>query len=117
MNLTREQAIAEHRKMWNWIADEIKKNKTVLNIREEKKKYLISTCSDFLPFEFCFLCEYVIEKGYNCEKCPVYIDGEIVDFNNKCLNGLYNEVKICVSWQEQATLARKIANLPERTDI
>lgn len=25
MKLTREQAIAEHRKMWNWIADERKK--------------------------------------------------------------------------------------------
>ena len=27
MELTREEAISEHRKMWNWIADEIEKEK------------------------------------------------------------------------------------------
>ena len=27
MKLTREEAISEHRKMWNWIADEIEKEK------------------------------------------------------------------------------------------
>lgn len=32
MKLTKQQVIEGHRKMWNWIADEIEKEKEVLNI-------------------------------------------------------------------------------------
>lgn len=28
-NLTKEQAIAKHRKMWNWIADELEKDRSM----------------------------------------------------------------------------------------
>ena len=39
MKLTKEQAIAEHRKMWNWIADQISKSNGIVNIYNLKEEY------------------------------------------------------------------------------
>ena len=40
MVLTKQEAITEHRKMWNWIADTIKEEKRIKDIRGLKRKYL-----------------------------------------------------------------------------
>lgn len=119
MNLTREQAIAEHRKMWNWIADRIEMFKKVFDIGELKDLYLgIFKKMSINPVESCFLCEYAEKEnskrgfGKTCDYCPVIrADGY------GCLGGLYYAVNRAKTWQEQAALARQIANLPERTDI
>ena len=40
MELTREEAISEHRKMWNWIADKVEKRKERSIYRRFKKRIL-----------------------------------------------------------------------------
>lgn len=113
MKLTREQAIAEHRKMWNYIANEIERLKTVCNIDILKIHYLTnSRFKNKAILSWCFLCEYSY-KINGCESCPV----NSLTKGKGCLNGLYYLVCNAESWQEQAALARKIANLPERTDV
>lgn len=105
MKLTRKQAIAEHRKMWNWIADEHEKGNVV-----KKSDYLQS--HGFDPREFSnssFLCEYVNQYGLNCRSCPIqwcYEHCSISEYE-QFLQGDY---------KERAYWARKIANLPERED-
>lgn len=118
MEMTREQAIAEHRKMWNWIADCIEKHKEIFDIAVLKCFYL-STLGKLknLSVEKCFLCEYARnernkkEEGTTCDYCPIKrADG------NGCLGGIYYRVTTAESWKQQAEFARQIANLPERTD-
>ena len=112
MILTREQAIAEHRKMWSWIAGEIEKIKRTIYIVAYKKKYI--EINGFLDVQDnCFMCEYVVNKCKGCEECPVNSYVYSID----CLGGLFEKCCNADSWQEQATLARQIANLPERTDV
>ena len=49
MRLTREQAIAEHRKMWNWIADETEK----LKRRVGEREYFLAMGIRKIPFVEC----------------------------------------------------------------
>lgn len=109
MKLTREQAIAEHRKMWNWIADQIEENEVRFFIADLKEQY---TEKNKFKIELnCFMCEYDLQYGGMCEHC-LLTDSQ----SNECLNGLYGKCARAETWQEQAKLARQIANLPERTD-
>ena len=116
MKLTREQAIAEHRKMWNWIADKIEECEEVFDIDIIKIEYL--TLNEYKGMlENCFLCEYARKErekrdfGVSCDYCPITrLDG------SGCLGGLYHEVRTAENWKEQAKLARQIANLPEREE-
>lgn len=60
MELTREQAIKEHRKMWNWLAEHPEKYKwDYLEIHHEQFGHINSDC---------FLCEYSSQNsGYYCD--------------------------------------------------
>lgn len=112
MNLTREQAISEHRKMWNWIADKIETIKHTIHIITYKKKYLeINGFVDII--DSCFMCEYVVSIQKGCEQCPIDSWTDSI----YCLGGLFEKCCNAESWQEQAALARQIANLPERKDV
>ncbi|WP_368302856.1 hypothetical protein [Mediterraneibacter gnavus] len=118
MKLTREEAILWHRKMWNWIADKIEKEKGYQNINYLKKEYC-----DIKGFHCetnnCFCCEYT---KCNCDFCPIEWESNTGDF--MCLDrceendyeGLYSLCCDEEDWKEQAKLARKIANLQERQD-
>lgn len=79
MKLTKEQAIAGHRKMWNWIADQLEKANPKdtfdvydLKIKYEESRKLKMFCS-------CYLCEYTKERalaedidlGDRCIYCPI----------------------------------------------
>lgn len=111
-NLTRERAIEEHRKMWNWIADETEKRKykvdKVIYFIEHKDEYPI------IPHIRCWCCEY--DGCHACKKCPINWKNE----DNYCGNK-----SIYVSWDLAddfsyelcASLARQIANLPEREEV
>lgn len=119
MELTREQAIEEHRKMWSWIADTIEILEMVFEIYMLKDLYLGTLKKmTIYPAESCFLCEYSREQlnktgnGVTCDYCPV-----VAPKTAGCLGGLYYAVCEAETWKEQAALARKIANLPERTDV
>lgn len=78
MELTREQAIAEHRKMWLWISRQIMKD----YVANEKVRTICSYKCDYLNCNFpdekvkskCFCCEYVESLDeIRCEAfCPFY---------------------------------------------
>lgn len=116
MELTREQAIEEHRKMWNWIADKIESLKIVIDIISYKREYLYLFKKGEIA-NSCFMCEYT---NVYCECCP--LDWKSNVLSSKCVNrrmvgddmGLYSRCVNAVTWQEQDKLARQIANLPER---
>ena len=116
MVLTKQEAITEHRKMWNWIADTIKEEKRIKDIRGLKRKYLEQ--KDLKIISSCFCCEY---SNFECEFCPLEWNSNLNEFmcEQKYAEddgeGLY---ALCyleeTSWVDQYKLARKIAYLPER---
>lgn len=118
MELTREEAISEHRKMWNWIADEIEKEKRDQYIEGLKKEYCDR--EGYYIRSNCFCCEYT---KYICDYCPIEWKSEVED--SMCMQkyeedddeGLYALCCNELDWEEQAKLARQIANLPERQDL
>lgn len=118
MKLTKEQAITEHRKMWNWIADQIEYLQTVVDIHDYKKEYCVNH-KFYDVLNWCFLCDYT---DVECDRCPLKwpsnlsfpCEGRIGDSRNL---GLWWKCKISEDWQEQAALARQIANLPERNIV
>lgn len=127
MELTREQAIAEHRKMWNWIAKKIEELKIVVDIYDYKKEYLYIN-KYYILWNKCFCCEYALRNCYTdisliCQMCP--LDWKSKANNVMCENAKYEEdyeglYSLCCkakTWQEQAALARQIAELPEREDV
>lgn len=126
MTLTKKQAISEHRKMWNWISDEIEKLKEVTDIGYLKINYLTGVRKiEFGIANHCFCCEYDIQKnnsGFRCVKCPIEWVSESKGYmcqdreTEEDNMGLYLRCIDAETWQEQAALARQIANLPERKD-
>ena len=121
--LTKKKTIEEHRKMWNWIADQVEHKTSGFLIYTLKKEYLRGTEYDKELIANCFLCEYSGICSDSCRHCPV-----IPDHDGKgCLAGLYDDaceaVALCYNngtkknRQYAAELCRKIANLPERPDI
>ena len=130
MELTREQAIIEHRKMWNWIADETERRKCVVN----KREYIRSKRSHdegVLLFD-CYCCEYSHGYAYQrrdstrayCKYCPIDWPSRAELW--KCEHSQFNDEKGLYrlwitaynkrSYRQAATIARQIATLPERTD-
>lgn len=119
MELTREEAISEHRKMWNLIADEIEKEKEYQDIEDLKIEYCDREGFDDIENN-CFCCEYT---NCVCEFCPIKWESKVENY--MCVDkykeddyeGIYS---ICCDeedWKEQAKLARQIANLPERENV
>lgn len=56
MKLTKQQTIEGHRKMWNWIADEIEKRRRTVCIVELKMEYCKNNHLELR--KWCFCCEY-----------------------------------------------------------
>lgn len=122
MELTREQAIAEHRKMYNAMADEIEKKKRRISVFEWKTDYLYKIGFYGLDND-CFLCQYTTEK-FPKEKCQFVCPliwgnktGDSCMTNEGKQKGLFTRLLFAKTWKEQAALARQIANLPEREDV
>lgn len=120
MELTREQAITEHRKMWRWIAEQYENGKDIDPYHLKKIYFLKNGYDDSsLVRSRCFLCEYVKELYGRCNNCPL-IWGTIGD----CMGtsdehrGLYRQLTDCYlnpgDMKKCAKLARKIAELPEK---
>ncbi len=126
--LTMEKAIIEHRKMWNWIADEYEKGSTD-NVFDIQRRYFKEQHipNEETPAFSSYCCQYAIhetaEKGVgkmskNCNYCP--IDFKDVDCESE--NSIYEQL-VELSWYKRSkdylamsTLARKIANLPEKEE-
>ena len=121
MRLTREEAIAEFRKMWNWIADETEKRQAFVDTQTYfRENYLEMVDSA------CYCCEYgyqlaiddVVEK--KCDVCPInFGDHREGIWESPCaregspFNGWIVSSWL-KAWKSAAKCARQIANLPER---
>ena len=137
MELTKKQAIEEHRKMWNWIADAIKnkedwpavvscynwssiivylKRHYLFNYKGQKYKDIRASC---------FCCEYDAYYDddihlHKCRHCPVIWRSS----TGYCCDdyGEYTELTSLYGYSDENRrkaykLALKIANLPEREGV
>lgn len=125
MKLTFNEAIENHRKMWNWIADETDRKKGIVSKEDYFKKNNIEKC-----YCYCYCCEYakennniVDERGKiekDCRICPIDwgIEAEF-HRSTQCseYNTLYDLWRKAVDlweWKTAAIYASQIANLPVR---
>lgn len=109
MKLTKKLAVALHRKLWNWIADETEKQQCYV----QKREY--PSFKRLLILNKCWCCEYT--QG-DCEKCPIiwHVKKKFLG-RCQCASAEYGEWGDAVDagdWREAARLARIIAELPER---
>lgn len=136
MQLTKEQTIEEHRKMWNWIADQYEKRDST-DVCSLKHMYCQKKNMDEINAH-CFLSNYAGMNesshgnyAFNCDQCllqwPVPEDSNIEDgycvdkddFEDQyglygMLESGYDESGNILTFKEKANIARQIANLPER---
>lgn len=112
--LTKKKTVEEHRKMWNWIGNEIMRSHMTKNIDELKKMYLTIYDKPLISFN-CYCCEYTLDVDTNSciDSCPLIWPG---DKMSCCYGGLYSQICNEQNWQKQAELAYQIADLPERED-
>lgn len=113
MKLTFKEAVEQHRKMWNWIADNVEEIKPDY-ANEIKEKYLKEFFPNELIFCDCFCCKYDMYFENNCKYCP------IVWKLNSCANSGYGNFVSAVlggDCARAAKIAREIANLPARQKI
>lgn len=134
MNLTKKQAIEEHRKMWTWIAELIKNDdgkyyseKLYKNIIYKMKREYLEL---YLPGEdvraYCFCCEYTFNMYPKtfcaCAHCPIVWGDEDKNVEMGCSNlrsSPYRSLKRLVYPFDKRLAyneALRIANLPERSE-
>ena len=126
MKLTFEEAIENHKKMWNWIADETLNRKKTVTKSDYFKENNIEEC-----YNYCFCCQYATDNSditqlglemKNCMICP--IDWcKIVGNYDECQCFEHNTpydwwIDACdlKEWKIAAKYARQIANLPLRQE-
>lgn len=123
---TKSEAIAEHRKMWHWIANNLEKTKQTAQslspsklVGRLKKQYC--DMHDLDCTHNCICCEYDCQinrfgSPYRCTNCPViwgtenrYVDGHY------CIHpqALYEIINHTYDINEQVKLAHQIAELYE----
>lgn len=106
--------VDQHRNMWNWIADQIEGKRATQSILVLKSKWC--ALNAVWPKHYCFGCEYdSTHWGYLCQHC--LFDWGAHGPRCYCEDGIYGECKCAKKWQEQAAMARKIADLPVREDV
>ena len=102
MNLTKTEAIENHRKMWRWLAEETEKRER----KVEKKKYFEEHGIEDTPANMCYCCEYARRSLSECGHCPI-------DWpRGGCSCWLYSLWCGATDYHEAAELARQIAELP-----
>lgn len=126
MKLTREQVIAEHRKMWKWIAEQYENGKgaNYLQAYILKEKYLLANkyYDLYSSSHLCFLCDYVHALGKRriCNECPLDWGATQSCMGTLEEAGLYKQLRNChcnKDYEKCAKLARQIAELPEKQQI
>ena len=134
MELTKKQAIEEHRKMWNWIADAIKsKEDCRIAVSHYDWGSLISDLKHYYLLKYknqkfedirasCFCCEYADIMSDDiyydiCHHCPIAWSSSTGHCYDK--HGEYAELTLLGGYSDENRrkayiLSLKIANLPER---
>lgn len=142
--ISKEEAIKNHRAMWNWIADQYEKGNDG-NIHFLKKKYLLKTLdsnpelmASITSHACCYCCYYAGVNGlannnyrFNCDQCPVvwpsYAEEGMCCEGPLDISGVYkfiDELTVSHSISHKyryniqdilVKLCRFVANLPENT--
>lgn len=108
--MTRDEAIREHRKMWNWIADETLR----LKRKVEKSEYFETFKKEYKikPMSECWCCEFNNQR--HCKNCIIdWGDGAYCTTVSHRLSAFMLWANSC-NYKKAARYARKIAELPER---
>ena len=104
-DLTKEEIIEEHRKMWNWIADYYKEyafSGPMCSLYNIKKIYISAAYPEYVDELFsigncgCFAC-YWANKHSNktiSERCKNCI---FENKTKKCMNGIYDDLQFTIS--------------------
>lgn len=116
--LTKQQAVTEHRKMWDWIAEECLRRK----VKVEKQDYFDRHDIKDLPDHFCWCCEYARKQflknstgiEFFCDLCPIVWGSDCDTCIGDWHSTLYEKYVDSTKYGQASILARKIANLPER---
>lgn len=132
MKLSKEEAIIKHREMWNWIAEQYE-NEATVPVDRLKQNFIKKYYPYDSPNSNCYCCAYaetVLEPQCsvslpNCERCPLEWPSNQKQY--MCVyktlgletDGLYGRIKYytdptIAAYKMTATIAREIANLPER---
>lgn len=108
--MTKQEALTKHRTMWNLIADMIEAGERHDHAYKYKTEALKKMEEEYLPIASCYCCAY----AKDCSECPVIwgnskwmscLETEYGSFENSLKAGNYIKA---------ASVAREIANLPER---
>lgn len=143
--LTKEEAIQEHRKMWNWIAEQYRKCEQggcshIRSIMQLKQEFVDKEFPGSHIINSCFCCLYASVDGSTkpdvvirgtCDCCPINWESEADYF--KCMDltnsedgeGYFKRAldafdRLDVSeggLDELIEISEKIANLPEEEDV
>ena len=115
MELAKDEAIAKFREHWDWLAE-----------HPEKEKWEAPMVEDRAVFLYCFLGHFTREDNDclpDCSKCPIEWPSKLDEFMCEHVNGKNDEEGLWLQWHDAhkekkyklaTTLARQIANLPER---
>ena len=98
--LTREEALRKHREMWEAMQRELGDYPDDMTRLCFKQKWCKQHDGDIID-NFCYLCDYVNERGLTCNDCPI-------DWGNA--------TKFCIGTHVDYRLSPiyKILALPER---
>lgn len=130
IKMTKEEAIVNHRRLWNEIADMLDRGERYDHVDVLKRQALNNIGEENDIHNNCYCCEYAKN---DCRKCPVIWNNERY-YDYMCETGyddifddLY-DVKDKSEWANflilikqkdydiAAEIAREIANLPERSE-
>lgn len=113
--MTKKEAIANHRKLWLWIAQETKRRRRKVEKIEYFKEHHIS--GKERPTLGCYCCAYTFGQDIDCDVCPVQW-ANVGDYKNTpCTNSEFGKWKNSTTWQEASHWALIIAFLSEREDV
>lgn len=110
MKLTKKPAVALHRRLWNWVADETERQQRIVH------KYEYPLFKHLAIDNDCWCCEYA-RNACKCVEEHACIYCFLKWKNGICLGSEYTRWIHARTWQEAVYWARVIAALPERKDI
>lgn len=123
MALTFEKAVLNHRKMWNWIADETLKRECVVSKEDYFRENKIFNIN--IPLNLCYCCHYTKRTRFSCTACPIkwnpsYENNGIRTYECTYPNSPYTLWKEACRFGDYinaAKYAREIANLPKKKEV
>lgn len=110
--MTKQEALTKHRTMWNLIADMIEAGEIYDNVMKYKIEAWKKMKEGYSPIWLCYCCDY----AKDCSECPV-IWGSSKE--KLCGNAEYRLFEVSLirgNYIKAASIAREIANLPEREE-